>query len=383
MYKLIISNVFLSFSLLIILSSDNQTILNAQEPYLQENASSFSIQKMLSQYAHKFFYPHYRDFAQYAQSLDSQIDKYCENLHDEKASIKNRKDARESFKKAMLKFHNILAFQIGPILQNSSQTASKIYTPLEEYDYCAIDNQVIKAELGEHHATKGMGVLEYLLFDEEFSSRCHITVDSLVNWQNKDLNTRKKDRCLYMRLITDDLLTLSSDLKDAWDPKKGNWGEYLITGTSPRNSLTQIFDSLYYLETGVKDGKLVFLREGNENREHQDSNLFPLALAANLEGFLRIFTGQGEEDRMGLADFVYAKGHGELAQKIIDTSEKLIKRLKQQTGNDHSTEEGSQSNEFYKEIYKEVRMLTDILKLELPIILNITPTVNARGDGDM
>ena len=347
-------------------------------------AAPFSVRNMLSHYAYNVIYPHYRDFAQNVQSLDLKIDNYCENLDGEQEDIQRRQQAKQAFQAAMLDFHRLQAFQIGPIL--TSQISLEIYSPSSMYGYCPIDHQVVKRELGRQNGTKGLAALEYLLFDRHVAYKCHVTIDSLANWQDKELLARKKDRCHYMQLITENLVSLSSGLEDAWNPDKGNWGEYLVTGTSSRKSTALIFDSLFYLEIEVKDKKLLSLirhARGQElDREHEHSNLHLLGIAANLQGFLSMFVGKGEEGSLGLADLLSAMGHARLALTVIDTSSNLIDKLKERTTKGHLMENAQSDEDFYNEVHEGVRSLTNILKLQLPSIFNLEPPAQAKGDSD-
>ena len=70
-----------------------------------------------------------------------------------------------------------------------------------------------------------------------------------------------------------------------------------------------------------------------------------------------------------------------LVQTIVVTTNNLIEKLQERA--DKSSEENVQSDEdFYNDIYKEVKSITDILKLELPPILHLGPLAQLKGDSD-
>ena len=347
-------------------------------------AAPFSVRNMLSHYAYNVIYPHYRDFAHSVQGLDLKIDNYCDNLDRGQENTDKKQQAKHAFVEAMLTFHRLQAFQIGTILENHK--SQEIYSPIGTYSYCSIDHQVVKRELGNQYELRGLGVLEYLLFDEEVAYKCHVSIESLDNWQKKEQFEREADRCHYMQLISDNLKIISSELKDAWAANQDNWGRYLVRGTSSRKSTAIIFDSLFYLETEVKDKKILSLirhAQGQEvDREHIYSDLYLLSIAANLEGFVSIFTGQGKERSLGLADLLTAMGHAPLVKTIIDTSVNLIEKLKEKARESNLMEKTQSEEDFYSSIYAEVKLITDILKIQLPSILNLDPPAQVKGDSD-
>ena len=367
--------------------------------------ASFSSRNMLSQLGAEVISPSYQALAQNLKGLEGAIAHYCSK--GQTSQLSQLSHLRESWHKAMLSFHRLEAYKIGPIKAQASQIALEIYSPLKTH-HCSVDHLVAKGTPPEelastlpsfHYNMKGLDTLEYLIFGLEVEGppRCPLATPALISWKEKNPGEQREDRCRYMKALGRELVFLSTKLEEEWS-SSGTWRGKLLTGESLggnlHKSLETLFDSLFYIEIEVKDKKLAIPlgisslceeEEGlcPEKVEHRDSGLSLEAIAAHLEGFLSILKG-------GFSALLVSRGHKELAEDIKSRTQKAIDFIRESGQKSSFLEKLKAHSPCRKggggsdlcDIYVHVKGITDILKLQLPSILNLEPPKQGASDVD-
>ena len=413
MYKLII------LLFLCVACSKKDTPLGSEEiapfniPIQSPSITFFSPRSMLNHLVYNIISPHYQTFSESVETLFFHIDDYC-NTQDSPPL----KTLQDSWKTSMLHFHRLEAFQMGPIAENEFRLKTRIYTPLRtekhllgsDFGHCQVDTQIVKMSttpiedyvMKDKDEIRGLGVLEYIIFDEgdkdtDRRARCPVATSSEANgqssttvqfeWNNKTNAQRKKDRCAYMKMVVRDLKATSSHLANEWE--KNNWGKNLVMERMDKGSMNIVFESLFQLET-IKDEKFKFIKEQDLSLldfvEHQDSNLFFEGIAASLEGFLWVFTGDTQDHQgPGFIDLMAVLGESELGDEIISTTQKTIKDLRKMAETADLKKHLEDKDFLYEEtlkVYSNIQRLSSILKKDLPGILNLSEPTSVQGDSD-
>jgi predicted lipoprotein len=183
---------------------------------------------------------------------------------------------------------------------------------------------------------------------------------------------------------------LTAALIDAWSPGGGDWSGALAEGAAgpyggDAAALNAVFDALFYLETRTKDRKLAHplgLQDCVEAAcpeavEALPSGASRAAIAANLRGFRRLFTG---EAGAGMDDLLVERGEEAL---VTDLLSKLDAAIALAASDDTPIDEALASDRGSVEaLHDAVKAVTDLLKGDVATVLTLTIPAEAAGDND-
>ncbi len=340
---------------------------------------------------------HYCRFESFANALDQRV-----AAHVETPDAANLERARQAWRAAMTNWSAVELFQFGPLASRSDSAGKDMYEGqgIRDLIYawptvsrCRVEEQLISQNYasrgldGALISGRGLYALEYLLFFEGSDTAC--TGSTQSSWQSlasSELESRKRD---YSAALTADILAHIRSLVDLWAPSGGNFTDTFVEAEGEYPDEQEVLKvtawSLVYLEREVKDWKLG-IPAGYTISHPVTTAETPHALnatqniAANLEGFQRLFQGCGDTgEGIGFDDWLIEAGHGQLAQDMIDALANA-----REVADDFPPLHAASAEEL-EELYQAIRALTALLKTEFfgagsPLNLDLPGGV--EGDTD-
>lgn len=273
---------------------------------------------------------------------------------------------------------------------------------------CLIDqhivSQVYADALGASLANaRGMGALEYLLFNESSGNACSSSININVSgtWAALGEDELASRRAAYAAAAAEDVLAHAQELVRAWDPDQGNFYAVLVEPGKngsvfaiDQDALNALSNALFYAEKEMKDLKLgaplgLVPECGNMQSggtcpdavEMRFARVSAESLRENLRGLRRIFQGCGPSDSgLGFDDWLVAVGAGELTERMIAAiadAERAVDDL------DGKLEDVIVSDvPKVRAIHTAVKAFTDALKTEFVTVLNLDVPMSLVGDND-
>lgn len=334
-----------------------------------------------------------------AQSITAAVDDYCLSIGNTDELAK-RELAQGAWKAAMESWQEAELSSIGPASPDSLALRDFIYSwPIT--NACAVDQDVMVAVSDESYDItlaqlnrRGLDSLEYLLFNDNLESVCPPQVLP-VGWDALSDQEKLQARCQYAQLASADLSIQQATLLEAWTSPGGYLENLNTAGSDPsdfasaHDAVNEIFAGLFYLELITKDQKaggttgvttnscnvtdeacLAMLESGYAKISKEN-------ILANLSAFAKMVRGEGG---LGFADFLVGVDASTTAESLntaIDTAIGAYEGLNGTLENALLTDYNSARNAF-----DALRGVTDILKNDLPGILNLDIPQSAGGDAD-
>lgn len=381
------------------------------------NSGSFSIDKLILNTGLNVVFPAVVEFHQKIEKLDSTIDLYCEVLRDADSQndLAIKKAIQNYWKESMDAYHKMEAFKFGPIMNNGEELGLSLYSwPLQ--NACRVELEIAKNttktdyQLKAAVNLKGLGALETILFTENGKHNCASVPDFLASWLNSSPKQKKQDQCYYMSLVSEDLLKQSTVLKKTWDPKHGNFIVKQIKNENNQKKLSvlnEISNSLFYVETILKDQKLgapsgimnCNFNSCPEKSEHIIAKYSIPAIIQNLIGFKNVFNGidhETQKNGFGIDDYLADLGHPQVAKDMNNALNNVISSFLKHKGitSLHELAQGIDKSQCLSSssenraveicaLYFDVRTLTTILKNDYILALrDIQGPKESQGDMD-
>lgn len=382
------------------------------------NEGDFTEEKMLVNTGVNVIAKGVRSLRLQAEILQGKVESYCEALGGTGAPESAASAAQNQWRETMLAFHYVDAAPIGPLLDADRYLIDHIYAwPI--LDACGVDREVVRlketrqADPNLLYTVKGLGAIEYLLFEGSLASRCHPRAyPKTKEWSDLPSAREKKlDRCRYAGQLAKDLVEKSRLLDRAWDPEEMNFTKTLIDRgerfPALKESTNALTDSLFSLEA-AKDrrlGRPIGMHKDcvsdekkcPQDAEHEWSGLGIPALVARVRGFRDVFFGSAAPGAkaFGLDDFLGRAGHPEVAAEISRDAEQAI------AAGEALAAQGSladQARALSPELcrattpqdrkepicafYQDMRELTTAMKVEVLSILSLRAPPGHQGDND-
>jgi predicted lipoprotein len=189
----------------------------------------------------------------------------------------------------------------------------------------------------------------------------------------------------------------ATKLLDAWEPAKGNFvaqletaGRGSATWSTDLSAVNAVSDALFYVEKQVKDMKLgrplgllecasATCPEALESRYAHRSKQH---IRNNLVGFGKLFAGCGTAgEGKGLEDLLIASGASDLAQRVANALSGAVAAV-DAIEEDDLEEALAKDYASVKALHEAIKVLTDLLKNELVIVLGVELPKTVEGDND-
>ncbi|HSG65324.1 MAG TPA: imelysin family protein, partial [Gammaproteobacteria bacterium] len=242
---------------------------------------------------------------------------------------------------------------------------------------------------GEAVNVRGLDALEYLLFYDGVENACEParSINGDGSWlaiDEAELNTR---RAAYAATVAADVKTHADALVSAWadfESNLGTAGNGSEVYPSTHEALNAVSDAAFYVESEVKDMKLgepaglVNCVEAvcPAQREFRWTPHNFDAIAANLDGFERLFTGG---DGLGFDDLLADAGQQGLATQIEGFIDEAQVKADVDVDMAVALEEDATP---VRESHAAVKALTDVLKTQFISVLDLELPDRAEGDND-
>jgi predicted lipoprotein len=345
--------------------------------------------------AKNVIHPRAKAFLDEAKAFETQLQANCAT-----PTSAARELSKEAWIRLMKKFHQGFATPVGPLIEKAKFLHDQMYSwPLQSS--CGTDLEVVRlAQTGTPnnqvlYTMKGLGTLEYLLFEDTLQTTCNpssIRSKPAVDWTLKPAEQKQADRCAYARFLAKDLVQHAAQLEAAWDPKNGN----------PLNQIPApviaLSDALFNVET-LKDERLGKALGAHkdclnpigyclERSEHERSGLALTAIIEQVETFEALFLGG---DGMGFDDYLKSKGRENLATEILQaarnirqSAEKLRAKGTLQDQIKISCQKVTAESPTFEvcDLHQQVRSLTLVLKSDFLVALSLRAPPVFEGDND-
>ena len=359
--------------------------------------------------------PLINDFTESINILDYTIQNQCvlSAYTNNESQVEASVELKLKWKSAMKMYHRIEPFQIGPLTENNFEILDRIYS-FPSTNYCGIDIEVYR-KISDHEyqlpqATNKLGLdaIEHLLFQNDFNHGCAKKSKNLENWNQLEIKTKNDARCSYLKSISTELKNAGKELETKWNHFVNSRKELNL-----KNLFNDIFFAMYFIEKHTKDQVLgvptglskksasCFGRFCPKHSEHKTSNFTKKQLLANIETLDSLFSGRNSEKQMGFGiyDLLESKKEklsSKVSNKIKNSLSFLLNKIASlpedfNVSNDVSFSISyekcklSNKNERHIEscsLYYDLRELTQLLKIDLPVALSVKLPVDTEGDGD-
>ena len=357
--------------------------------------------------------PRLTDFSTSATSLHSTFETQCSALSGTILGSSQLQNMKTAWVSTMKIWQEIEAFQLGPISENSFAKRYDIYS-WPNLSPCAVDTQVsalVTATNASYtlpdnaYYPRGLGAIEYLLYDTDLDHGCSATTTETQNWNARSANDRSTYRCQYLVKVADDLKTKAAELLTAWGDESSGYAEtFLAAGTDVelQTRLSSVSEGLFYLDLKTKDRKLA-IPLGISSKcysfpcltdiEHRSSALSLGAVESNIKGFAAIYRGysesSGKSEGVGFDDYLtdtdYATEKSNMDAAVTAalekaaslSSESLETKIGALSGKCASADDSDVCSMYYK-----VKDITDLLKGEFSKVLKLDIPSTAASDND-
>lgn len=387
-------------------SSSSSSVGSRVDSCSELNSATFNCRDMLGGIVEHTVKPLVSDFSMKAQTLKTDTAEYCASIDESDEGIKLTA-VRDSWIKAMATWQQLEVMQFGPLLAEREEFYS---WPLN--DSCKYDEEVVLSLIagydineGVTPARRGLGSLEYLVFNESMGITCDgdgNTSSALSNWNNKSDVEKRQDRCSYAEKVSSDLTTRAERLVQSYAGY-----ELANDATSMQEATNLVSDALFYIDKKTKDAKLTELlpKSGSDtfkvnNLEFLYADINKEAVDNNLAGALALMDGTNDE--AGIKDYLIAAGQADLATDMIARLNEVISHSEEisQSYRDILTAAGAAdvSNcinadagtvaatatdlETLCSLDNKVKAFTDDLKSRFVLTLGFSTPKDAEGDND-
>jgi predicted lipoprotein len=399
--------------------------------YEAPNQAPFTEEKMLVNIGINVIAPAASELALETSVLEKRIAKACQALPQTGSQIATEWiEARAQWKRAMLAFHRVDSFPVGPLWNDDKKLSARMYAwPL--FNACGIDSETVRVKDGIAseasdlaNPVRGFGALEYLLFEPSMGTKCNSRAyPQVIKWTALSQAAKRRDRCALALRLAADLSDQAKLLSEEWNPKGRNYTRRFIDKSDNKYPNAQaaanaVTDSLFQIEA-LKDLRLArplgFHKDcvsatGKcpQDAEHPFSDFAIEAVSARLAAFDDALNGrfvgpEGAKNGFGFDDLVISRGHPEIATKLgglIDSSRQGFKKFSAIVGS-----AGASGRTFISEIesmskegclastassreveicalFQEVRAVATSLKAELLAVLALRSPPTYQGDND-
>lgn len=301
-----------------------------------ELADSFDFTAMFANYVDNIFVPNYQAVEQSAEALasvDGALVEYCAAI-DTASEAQLLADAQLAWRGLQADIQQSEAHVLGPVVENNGLLRSRLNSFLAgELSTCGIDQAVVLASTDANFdvasrtvTQRGIGAIEYLLFNQDFTHTCPSQIVETADWDARPLAERKQLRCEYAVTLSEDIQDAAASIVHAWSPTGQNLRSDFINPQNVAESLSELSDAMFFLESEVKDIKLGVPTGISDDcpdfacPEDVESLYSENSLANvrnNVMAFATMLTGA---DGLGFDDIIAEAGVSELTDRMLANS---------------------------------------------------------------
>ena len=372
----------------------------------------FAFSDMMKTISDDIVIPRQKTAEQTTTTFASEVLRYCESIGSDN-EVLEQASLQESWNDAMDAVQWIDSYAFTPSTDNSSALKQRIHSfSATRLSHCGLDQAVVRLQNGEYDINtrsfnqRGMGAVEYLLFNDDLDHNCSLQISETRLWNNLPDDVRKVQRCELAQVISNDVASASAELVGRWDLDRGNFRSVFLNPENLSASLEQVLDTLFYIELIGKDDKLGLPTQINsECSGEQCLNALesPFTrrtfnnLLINLQSFLEIYQGANglsfddlirDKDLNDIAD--QYKSFVDQALRIIETSVTDLETQALAIQNDASEDlclsarmnPSTESSLSACRLYGQLKLLTDSLRTEFLGAVNLDLPERAQSDND-
>lgn len=300
-------------------------------PINGDGSTTFDRAALMANLVDNIFIPNYQATATLASEFSADMGSlaiYCDSIGaaDEAASLAT---AQTDWLVLMDSVQKTEMHVVGPALRNSEALHNRIHSySTGVLATCGLDQAVVAAS-GENFQVssrainqRGMGAIEYLLFNSNINHSCSSQVLTTADWNDLSETDRKVQRCELAEKLAEDVSAASALILSQWTEGDSAYrAEFLQEETLGENFQT-ITDGMFYLETFTKSQKLMIPLGLNDKcssltcpglLESPYSGSSLRNIQTNASEFLKIFNGA---DGLGFDDLINDEEFAEITVRF-------------------------------------------------------------------
>ncbi|GLS28113.1 imelysin family protein [Marinibactrum halimedae] len=377
---------------------------------------TFDFAGMFANYTDNIFLPNYQAIEAQAKSLaepDGAIATYCDTIGSATAGAA-LSEVTVAWQALQASIQRSEAHAIGPVADNNGALRNRFTSyGTGSLSLCGIDQSVVQANTQADFDIaikttnqRGIGALEYLLFNETLVHTCPSQITETTDWNDRSINERRQLRCEYALHVANDIADAATTVIAQWDSNGGNYRSTFINPNNAAASLESLSDAMFYVDVDVKDTKLGLPTginadcRGTSCPEFVESPYVENSLVNirnNLEGFQTMLTGA---DGLGFDDIIAQAGVDSLNVRFFDNIrlsmnviDNTVESLIDQSENiNDSVSEAACANAFSNpdtpsdfsacNLSGLVKRITDDLKVGFVAAVNVDLPDRAQSDND-
>jgi predicted lipoprotein len=303
---------------------------------------------------------------------------------------------------------------LGPAQRNESALQNRIHSyATGNLATCALDQAVIQnnEDIGFSVTSRalnqrGMGAIEYLLFNGNLNHSCSSQVLTTNTWNDLTESSRKTQRCNLAIELAKDVAEASENIHEQWTVGDSTYRAEFLDEASRGDNFQLITDALFYIETYTKSSKLA-IPLGLDPKcsaitcpnlvESSYSETSLRNIKVNIEEFMRIFNGG---DGVGFDDLIVDAGFSGTSVRFKNQSTQVLNRLESintslmdqvssiDTSDDEATCSNSMANPDDTSVLDAcsltglLKLITDDLKIDFVTIVNVPVPGRVQSDND-
>jgi uncharacterized protein len=226
---------------------------------------AFDRAALMTNLVDSIFIPNYEATATLADSFSAgsgSLATYCDSIGtaDEAVSLTTAQTGWLALMDAVQKTEMHV---IGPALRNDEALHNRVHSyAAGSLATCALDQAVIEASSTNFQVAsrafnqRGMGALEYLLFNSNLDHSCSSQIQATTTWNDLAESDRKAQRCELAEKLASDVAVASNLIYGQWTEGETPYRAEFLNEDSQGENFQLITDGIFYLETFTKSQKL-------------------------------------------------------------------------------------------------------------------------------
>ncbi len=311
------------------------------------SAQAFDRTALMTNLVDSIFIPNYQATATLADSFSADsgsLATYCDAIGsaDEATSLVT---AQTDWLALMDSVQKTEMHVIGPALRNDEALHNRVHSySTGSLATCALDQAVVDASSADFQISsrafnqRGMGALEYLLFNSNLNHSCSSQVPATASWNDLTESDRKTQRCGLAEKLAADVAVASNLIHSQWTEGDSPFRTEFLNEDSQGENFQLITDGIFYLETFTKSQKLTIPLSlddkcssvtcpGLVESPYSETSL--RNVRTNAAEFLRIFNGGSG---LGFDDLINQEGFTDITLRFQNQLSDVEDRVAQISG---------------------------------------------------